>query len=361
MARWLAGIVLALLLFFPAQTGPAQAQDDALRVVVTTDPPPERIGPDRTLARTTVTVVDGSGQPVPGAYLKLHLDAPEGNPFISTDFPIVEGTSLLEYAGVLPQGTLSFDYIYAIRGEYTFQLEAGRDANSLQPVAPFRMALRENPDEVRNFLVLVVGLFLFGVLAGVVIAGGAAAQSAVAQSAAAILLLGLILLPGTALAHSNDPPSDVAPFSEEARDGDLTLVYEMAPGAGKVGAINRLAFRLLDAQGQPVPETTFDLVLWHIEDDKPVFATTLFAPEGVTSLDFQFFDGAEHEVRVSAQSPAGDVSLARVVEVEGINPPMAVKVKTTLYMVLLVLAGILAGLRLRLSRARKQTLAPAGA
>ena len=356
MTKWLAGIVLALVLLIPAQAGPIQAQGDELRVVVTTDPPPEQIGPDKTLARTTVTVVDGSGQPVPGAYLKLHLDAPEGNPFISTDFPIVEGTSLLEYAGVLPQGTLSFDYIYAIRGEYTFAMEAGRDANSLRPVSPFRMTLRENPDEVRNFLVMVAGLFLFGLLAGIVIAGGATAQRAVA-----VLLLGVILLPGTALAHSNDPPSDVAPFTQEATAGDLTLVYEMAPGAGKVGAINRLAFRLVDAQGQPVPETTFDLVLWHIEDEKPIFATTLFAPEGVTSLDFQFFDGAEHEVRLSAQSPAGDVSLARVVEVEGINPPMAVKVKTTLYMVLLVLAGILVGLRLRLGRAQGRTLAPAGA
>ncbi|GEM_PF-2146769 len=363
VSRWLAGISLAFFLtlllasqpILPAG-GAAWAQEDGLQVVVTTDPPPEQIGPDRTLARTTLTVVDASGQPVPGAYLKLHLDAPQGNPVISTDFPIVEGTSLLEYAGVLPQGTLSFDYIYAIRGQYTFQMEAGRDAASLRPMAPFRMTLRENPDEVRNFLLLVAGLFLFGVLAGAIIAGGAAAQSAVA-----LLLLGLILFPGMAQAHSNDPPSDVAPFTQEARNGDLTLVYEMAPGAGKVGSINRLAFRLLDAQGQPVPETTFDLVLWHVEDDKPIFATTLFAPEGVTSLDFQFFDGAEHQVRLSAQSPAGEVSLARVVEVEGINPPMAVKVKTTIYMLLLVLIGILVGMRLRLARARGRSLAPVGA
>ncbi|HEX9924400.1 MAG TPA: hypothetical protein VGD99_17215, partial [Anaerolineae bacterium] len=54
------------------------------------------------------------------------------------------------------------------------------------------------------------------------------------------------------------------------------------------------------------------------------------------------------------------VDLNKVVEVEGLSPPLPVKIKTTFYVVLIVLAGIIIGLRLQLVQGRRQQLLPVG-
>jgi hypothetical protein len=160
--------------------------------------------------------------------------------------------------------------------------------------------------------------------------------------------------------HGGDPVSDTKPFTESATNGDLTLSYTMNPGAGKVGTLNALTLTATDRNGAFVPDTTFQVNFWHIEDDKPVFATKLFAPTGQTEFNFQFFDGAEHEVRLSASSASGSVDLTRVVEVEAVDPPLGVKVKTTGLLVLVTLVGILIGLRIRMIRGQNREFIPAG-
>lgn len=338
-----------LLLYMPSVVVGNQGE---LSVSIESNPPVNQIGPDATLAQTIISVVDASGQVVPNAYLNVHVDAPSGNPFVSTDFPVVEGTPLLEYDGVLPAGTLTFDYIYPIRGEYRFTVEAGLNAESITYSETLKMNLRENASEVRNLVLLVAFLLSFGLVAGLVIGNGARGHQFVTVS----LILAMVAVASAgdqkAQAHTGVPVSDVAPFVEEVSDEEITLRYAMDGGAGRVGSLNQLILELVDAENQPLRESTFDLEMWHVEDEKTLFAARLFAPNGKADLAFQFFDGAEHEVRVTAQNSAGTVNLSRVVPVEGISPPFATKVKTVLYAVLLTLAGILTGLRLSTVRLR---------
>lgn len=352
---------LILLLLLATVITPTYGQSD-LAVVLQTNPAPGQIGPDATLASTTLTVVDAAGQPVPNAYLKLHLDAPPGNSIISTDFPIVEGTPLINYAGTLPNGTLQFEYIYPIRGVYNFKVEAGREASALTFSDTLTLSLNENNREIFNFALFFLALLGLGIAAGFIIGRGARGGQMAAAGITLLFTAGLLagsVLP--ARAHGGGNVSSAEPFTQSATNGNVTLTYAMNPGAGRVGTLNQLNFSAADDSGNPIPNTTFEVALWHIEDDKPVFATTLFAPTGKAHLEFQFFDGAEHDVRVLASNSLGNAQLARVIEVEGISPPLPVKIKTTLYLVLVVFAGILIGLRWQVAQGQKQTLAPARA
>ena len=345
---------------------PLQAQDD-LQIQLVTSPSATQIGPDDTLATATISIVDGTGNPVPNTYLKMHLDAPKGNAFFSTDFPIVEGTPLMEFEGQLPDGTLEFDYIYPIRGTYAFNMQAGRSAGELTFADTLSISISENGNEVRNFVIFAAILLLFGLFAGYIIGGGAISGGA-RSHAATMAAVSIVAILGTVAglfvwnlapvsAHGGDSPSETEPFVDEVSQNGLTLRYAMSAGSGRVGSLNALDFSLTDANDAPVADTTFALNLWHIEDEKPVFSMQLPAPSGETQLMFQFFDGAEHEVRVEAGSPQGNVNLARVVEVEGINPPMAVKIKTTVYLVLITLLGMLLGMRIRFRKLQKGQLA----
>ena len=98
---------------------------------------------------------------------------------LTTDFPWVEGTPLLALNSDLQQdGTFTLQYIFPIRGTYLVDLE-------LTPVPggpafpPTRLSktihISENPAEVRYAWLLVIGLFVLGVIVGMVFARSAAA------------------------------------------------------------------------------------------------------------------------------------------------------------------------------------------
>lgn len=358
-------IVLVLLTILVALPATAQNQGD-LSVRLTTTPEANQIGPDNTFVRTTLSVVDANGQAVSNAYLKLHLVSPPGNPIISTDFPIVENTSLLKYEGTLPAGTFEFDSIYPIRGEYSFQVEAGRDPSNLSFKDTLHLGLNENRNEVTNVIILMAILLSLGLVAGLIIGNGARARRI--ATAGLILVLGVGLIGRSAAvvraqdagheAHEASAGAATPPWSEHVSQGDLTLTYAMDPGAGEVGKLNTLSFAATDGRGALIPDTTFDVKFWHIEDDKPVFATTLYAPTGQTQFEFQFFDGAEHEIWLTAHNALGQVELNKVVTVKGIEPPLFVKIKTTILLTLITLVGILIGLRIQLGRGKTQELVP---
>ena len=79
---------------------------------------------------------------------------------------------------------------------------------------------------------------------------------------------------------------------------------------------------------------------------------SFLAPDGTLSWEFQFFDGAGHRLSVTA-SPAGDavrfdpVLAESEIDVAGFDPPLGVKIRTVMYLLLVVLAGVVVGLLLR--------------
>lgn len=333
-----------LLSFSPAFGAGSYAVD------FTTSPAANVIGPDTDLVHVALTVKDDRGNIVPGAYLKLRMHSPPGNPFLSTDIPWVENTHLLEYEGYVSNGILTFDYIFPIRGQYRVDVQAGVDASSLPLKTSLPLLIHENGIDVRNISILLTLLLGFGTAAGFVIRRGAGGKEPALAAAVIFLILSLPLFSFPVYAdHCHRALNAVSapPLEEQAAVDGMTLNFTMNPGAGKVGMLNDLTFSLKDAGGRPVPDTVFDVTLWHIEDDKPVFSGRLLGKEGSANLNFQFFDGAEHEVRVTARHAAGEVRLKRAVEVEAIHPPTVIKIKTMAYFLLVVFSGLALGFRLQ--------------
>jgi hypothetical protein len=135
------------------------------------DPGFEKIGPDVTIAKLKISLALDD-KPVDGK-VWIELASPKKNSGLSTDFPIVEGTRLFDATGITQNGVLNLDYLFPIRGEYQLKITVeSTDATFETSVHEQKFTLNENPEEVNNFIVLVVILVLFGLLSGFVIGRG---------------------------------------------------------------------------------------------------------------------------------------------------------------------------------------------
>jgi hypothetical protein len=118
-------------------------------------------------------------QPLSQGHIKLQLTAPPRMQVLSTGFPKVEGTPLLVLDSEFRYGTFTLQYVFPIRGTYTFDLEVSPvpEGQAFQPTSRRQTVhISENPLVVRNAWLLVVGLFVLGCITGVIFARSAAAR-----------------------------------------------------------------------------------------------------------------------------------------------------------------------------------------
>jgi hypothetical protein len=129
-------------------------------------------------------------------------------------------------------------------------------------------------------------------------------------------------------------------------EGGWLLNIRTTPTHATVGQLLQFDV-VLSKDGTVFPEATqTTLLLHHVEDDKAVFETTTRAQTGASSQRFQFFDGAPHTVTISAQPVGqGQVPLQAVfeMEVEGLHPPMAIKIRTLFILIGVLVIGMAAG------------------
>jgi len=158
----LAGAALAA-----AQTGGAG------RITLRTTPPAAEIIPDVVEEPTTFVIeaTDSAGRPLRNAYFQVEMTAPTSGPFVSSDIPAIEGTTLLQSRFPAPEGRLEFKYVVPIRGTYRVNVQAipGPGAGFTAFSQQLTLQVRENPAELRNLVLLVVGLLGLGVASGVVL------------------------------------------------------------------------------------------------------------------------------------------------------------------------------------------------
>ncbi len=316
-------------------------------VSLTSTPALQTIRPDTDIARVTLAV-QRDGQPLSHGHVEVQVTAPPRPTFLSTDFPMVEGTTLLALASDLRDGAFAFDYVFPIRGAYTFDV-------TLQPVegalhfAPTTLRksfqLRENPAEVRNVWILVLGLFLLGGFFGLVLARSATAKSAL-QLTIVLMSLGLALQAestGRGQTEATPPPQMV-----RGEDG-WELTVASTPTQGTVGKHVQFAMALTKDGAVLMETTQFSLALHHIEDDTPIFKTDIYAPRGETVQRVQFFDGAPHRVTITAH-PADrahglqpPLQAVFAMDVQGLQPPLTVKLRTMTLLVGVLTIGMVVG------------------
>lgn len=356
------------------------------KVQLTTEPGVNQIFPfeaeatqPQSPARLKLQVLDASGQPLENAKIGLTILTPPKNPWFTTDFPIVEGTKLLEMAAVVPKGELQFQQMLPIRG--TYQLLVNVTPTLENAFSPFEQTLTlvvpENWVKYRNFGILVAILLTVGVVGGLVIGEGQRiAPGEVAPQRVRLLLSGAIVVAIAVLLFVNVS----AEIAQSGMSMPMSHMTQSVPSSDKPTTIQsgRLQLRLsgddsatvgqpanfqvnvIDPKtSQPVADVFLKIQATQLEDNWLAFAYQgVPDPTGNFKWQQQFFDGAPHkiEVEVAPQANAArqfqPFQVAKTIEVEGVAPPLSVRSIVLAYLTGVVVVGLLLGIWLRRNKVK---------
>lgn len=355
------------------------SQTSQSQVLLSTNPPLEKIlpfeaGTDRKQSPVTfkLQAVDAGGKLLTNALIKLQISTPPRNPFLTTDFPIVEGTKLLELEAAAPNGKLEFEQMLPIRGNYQIQvnvspLVANAFASYQQTL---NLNVRENPVKYKFFAVIAAILLSLGLLGGWVIGGqeeireGEIAPQSVRLLLSALTVVAIVTLlfinitAEVAEAHgdAHSPKNEkIAPSISQSQGMEVRITGNKL---ATVGRLANLAVEVKDSTtGAAIKDVGLRVKAIALEDNLTVFAYQGFPnAEGKLIWQEQFFDGAPHKVEVEAislpessrQFPA--VKVAQFVEVEGIAPPMYIRLIGLFYFTAIVGMGMAIGLLIQHKR-----------
>ena len=292
-------IALALTFFCP----PSWAEE--INIYFKASPRLELLYPYSDPATLTLLVTGTDGKPVAQGRVAIRLEAPEPGRFFSTDFPLVEGSRLLEMGLPLRQGRAEWKYLFPIRGQYRLTVEFvavdGRKVNK-----SFPLAIRENKQKWLFLGMFTVGLFAFGVLAGRIFTG---ALSNAKRRAAACLLVSMSCISW---------PIEIA--AQELGQQKHFGWLEIDPAT--VGKPSNVRWRLAGEENVASRAVLLTLTIAHLEKAKTVFAVERLPVEGEFAMSFQFADGAEYRVTAIAYATGGQmIRTEQNIAVIGVEPP----------------------------------------
>lgn len=385
-ASFISAICL-MSVFFDGREGVSQLTKSTVRL--TSEPPLGQILPFEAEAasslgsnqpqspvRLTLSAVDASGQPLENAKIQLQVLTPPQNPWFSTDFPIVEGTELLNLEGNAPNGELQIQLALPIRG--TYQLLVSVTPTVTNGFAPIQQTLTlsvpENPLKYRYTGILTVILLFLGLGGGLVIGGRQQIQPGeIAPQRVRLLLSGatvaviasLVIVNVSAQfaeshAHGHEEHQQRVkqPAVFQSQGLELKLVGDVH---ATVGQPAKLAALVLDAKtGQPVKDVNLSVKATPLDDDWIVFAYQS-TPDSTGKLAWQqqFFDGAPHkiEVLVSPQPKAlrqfKPFGVAQEIKVEAVATPLRVRLISLAYFTSIFGLGLALGLWQQQRRLRR--------
>jgi hypothetical protein len=292
---------------------------------------------------------------------------------LSTDYPLVENTLLIEMDLVAAQGTAIWEYAFPIRGVYRLEVAtlngAGKEVSVIFP-----LRIRESKTKLLYLGIFVVSLFLFGVVVG---------RLFTTPNKERYLKVGLLLVMCALLVAAvkgNEPRVNPVPRTYVRGFGTLpsrgaqnihprahargVLWYgvketgnkgpsprlEISPS--RVGRPSDIQWRLSEGETERLLPGRLTLAITHLEKGKRLFFLDRIPTDGNFNLKFQFTDAAPHRVSSSAEVEGwGPVLSESNVTVTSASPPWDVTV-LTLFLFLCVLAlGIVTG---RISRRWKR-------
>lgn len=356
------------------------SQVPQLTIQVATEPSVEKIRPfeaeattEQIPTRLTVQMIDAAGQPLKNVNLHLQLLTPPSTPWFTTDFPIVENTTLLDLKTPAPMGAVQLQQMMPIWGVY--QLKVSVTPQVANAFAPFQqtlpIAVSENGMKYQNFAILAAVLLLAGLAGGWVIGQRQPIQPGeIAPQPVRLLLSGAVVVAIAALLYVNvsaemaqsrhtmamSHPTEAPPPAPHPSQmqGDGLSVRLSGDRSAVVGKLANFQVSITDAKTQqPVTDAVVKVKATQLENGWIAFAYD-GATDATGKLQWQeqFFDGAPHQIDVEVAPQPTSVrqfqpfQVSQTLEVEGVAPPLSVRLITLAYMTGIVAIGVLLGLGL---------------
>lgn len=379
-ARLISAFLLMGITFY-GFVGFSQSPQSTVRL--TTEPPISQILPFEAEAftplgsnqppspvRLTLQAVDASNQPLENAQVHLQILTPPKNPWLTTDFPMVEGTKLLDIEAIAPQGKLQVQQTLPIRGTYQLLVNVTPTvANAFTPIdQTLTLAIPEHYLKYRYLGILVAILLIVGVAGGLVIGGKQQIKPGeIAPQQVRLLLSGLVVAAIASLlivnisaemaeSHAHESPHEyqMQPNPEIVNSSGLKLQIS-GDNHALVGQVADLQVQAIDTKtNQPVTDVVFNVKTTQLEDNWITFAyQSIPNLNGKLAWQQQFFDGATHklEVEVSPQPNTArqfqPFKASQEIEVVGVAPPITVRLIGLAYFTGIVVLGLAIGLWLR--------------
>lgn len=382
-----AAVAAALAVLAVCAPGGAAAADGSFRVAF--DPPlsgyEAQGNPDspHTPLAIEVTAVGSDGRPLRDAVIDMTLTAPDPSALAGSDVPRIEGRRLVHLRLGAPEGRAGFEAVMPIRGTYDLDLAARPAPGSEGAFQPFGerrgVEVDERSGELARFIVLLVALFAFGLVAAVVLTrsqlarrrrmvaapgGGRRPVPASRTASAAGALLALLIVGITAILvvdtvqeadHDEEALSHQGPGRGErvtASQGPYELRYSLSRSSEDgIGTATLVGIRgsVVDTRsGERVAGAAFRLEAIDSETGEPAVAAETTSPDGTFVWDNDFWDGIPHDVRVTASPGDSGASFTPIegsteLDVQAISPPVGRKLLVLLLMMLAVGLGMVAG------------------
>jgi hypothetical protein len=298
---------------------------DDINIYFKASPRLELLYPYSDPATLTLLVTGADGKPVAQGRVAILLDAPESGWFFSTDFPLVEGSRLLEMSLPLRQGKAEWRYLFPIRGQYRLTVEyAAPDGRKASKAFVFGISERKQ----KWFF---LGIFSLALLAVGAVAGRVftSSTSSPKRKITACLLLSL----GSLI------PATETTVAQEVERGRYFGWLEIEPAI--VGKPSTVRWRLAGGEKADGRFVVLTLTISHLEKGKQVFAVERISVPGEFAVSFQFADGAEYRISAIAYVTAGQMlRTEQNISVAGVEPPVRAMIPAIGFFLALIALGL---------------------
>jgi hypothetical protein len=362
------------------------AQSTPKQVTLTTSPSLARVIPYEAEATTTqqpvkltLQAIDSNGRPLTNVRMKVKLFTPAANPFLATDFPIVEGTQLLDLQADVPTGKLEFQQMFPIRGNYQLQITTTQLGVTGGDTSEQNMTLTipENSVKYQNYAVLALLLAAAGLGGGWVIGAKQVIKDGeIAPQPVRLLLSGASLVAIAALLYVNisaemarsgmsEPTSHMTgkehehgTSAEHSQDSipassSISQGIKLAITGDEHATVGKLANFQIKAIDLNTSQPVAGIVNIQTVNTENADKWTAFGYQGAMNgrltWDSGLFDGSGHQVNVefTPTSVTGQKMLpmrvSQPVEVEGVAPPLSIRLISLGYMTGIMAIAFLLG------------------
>jgi hypothetical protein len=371
-------IIISLMsLVFLSWVGFSQETTPNIRLI--TDPPLSQILPfeaestaPQSPVKLTLQAVDRTGKTLENAKIHLTILTPPKTPWFTTDFPIVEGTKLLDIEANAPKGELQIEQMLPIRGNYQLLVNVTPIVkNAFAPIQQkLTLDVPENGIKYRNFSILAAILLLVGLAGGWIIGGEQKIQPGeIAPQRVRLLLSGAIIVAIAALLYLNIS-AEIAQSNMSMPASHLSHHHTVKPDKSgivqaegfkvqlsgdinaTVGKLAKFQLQIIDSKtNQPATEVNFNIKATQLEKQWITFAYQgLPDATGKLAWQQQFFDGTPHQIEVeiapqtNSKRKFSPFLVSQEIEVEGVAPPLLVRLIVLCYLTSIILLGLMLGM-----------------